>query len=230
MGYRTGGFQYDYDPDDIIPMPRPWLEIDGDRTKNRKPLYPRGAARPKKPTFTSPEELFRRGGGKSKVDSSFLRKLPGRNDVKQKYPGQQGFYSKAAYLSTNKAARQATGDASAKKGVWIRYVVDVKYDIWKREYVPTYGYVRVPDSYFDVMSNPISYLENPSKILAVANFLWKYGANVTYKAFVGAVKNAVTARNEQLTDAKREYIEQEYARQKAVLDAFKEQNAYWKVS
>lgn len=230
MGYRTGRFQYEYDPDEVIPMPRPWMEIDGDRAKNRKPLYPRGAARPTKPTFTDPNKAFIEGGGQVKVDASFLKKFPAKLGTKQVYPGVGGYFSKGIYFKTNKEARYYTMDAKAKKGVYIRYVERIGYNPLTGQTYPVFKYVRVPDSYLEIMNNPIAYLDSPKALLRVAQFLWKYGANRTYKAFVAAVKTAIQRRNEQLTDYRRQWLEQEYARQQAILNEWKSKAGFWDVS
>ena len=218
---RTGSFQTEYDPDEAIPLPRPFRLSEGGRRE--KPLYPKGAKPQKAPRFPSGEQALRDGGFKY-YPTDWLKDLPHiKKNIAQVKRGW-------GWLDAT-VAKVVTGDAKAKAGMYTRTLKGYKYNVLSgKQDIPVYRYARVDDRVVDMVFNTKNYKADPKSLLIALRFLYRNKMMKAYYKMVEYARLWTSAINERLSAEAKSWIANYDREVAAQMAAYQKYRDWWKVS
>jgi hypothetical protein len=225
---RLGHFDYRFDPDETAMLPRPF-QLAGEAKKVTEPGYPRGEKPPPRPEQKSATDALRDTGWVGKVDRAFLKKFP--HNTHDAYGTTRGIDVKQ--YTAAEIAYLTLGEKK-KKGVYMKYIDHMGYNVLTGETYAVYGYKRVPDyvlnTYYLKASDLKYYLDKPDALIKAARWLWANGFKKQYWQFTARISLAIKQRNEELSKAEQAWIKNYEAQQAAELKNWQDYTSFWRTS
>lgn len=221
---RMGWFRIKYDPDEAIPLPRPFrLEGEG-KTKDPVPL--KAPAKPKRPDIPSAREksplrLYPR---------AWLQRAPHKRKAEVRHNGIK------VWKLSRQEARQATGDSKAKGGVYV--VIDTGEKKWVRQgtrmvLVPKYRFKRMPDNveraFLYADKDPI-YAQDPQRLEVALKYLWRHGLKERYFSLYKYGRMLTLRLREEARDNWAEWAREWNAEKARREQEYRESVTWWQTS